>query len=63
MKNWFKLGFLIKKKLSAKKVKVFFVATYHPILQALNDIIEQEWSQKFIFTWIHGVISRCSETK
>ena len=37
MKNRFNLGFIIKGKLK----DIPFVATYHPILQALNDIIKR----------------------
>ena len=39
MKNWLKLGFQ-QKPYSKRGKDIPFVATYHPILQALNDIIK-----------------------
>ena len=58
MRNWLKLGFLIKKKTCSKKGKgIPFVVTYHPILQALNDVIKRKLNQLYADNGVKNVFS------
>ena len=62
-----KVRFSDQEKTSSKKGKgISFVATYHPILQALNDIIKRKFNLLYIDSevWFHfGVLLNLAAIK